>query len=402
MQEQSISESYSTSDSSADKQLDSNSTIRKAYPSLPDLHALALKDISEDTHNTLDEVHSPPLSTNQQNEKQAHILEAYRALNEFDIHTAEKEIYKAKLIEVSDKEIIALYTAINTWIEILKEANTLQTPEEKGDLLLVQWKQFEQKQRQYSKHSNNYSLFLTTDQINHFKHFAASLARYCYGKTIQQDPTENNNPAILTKVYRCLKLLGEYKEAFNIISKLYKKNPTSIAHTIEIADAYYLNKKITLSKAMFQKAFFNSSQNIELLENIQAPFIHDTITLMQKNAEISHIYIMYWIPVFGYIYNTLKVQRTLKPIEFHTIENDILTMESKLNDYHALGKDDINLVRPALLNRYFLILEHIKNNNENEHPQQKRREQQIQRSIKTHTPHIYELYKKNIFTKDMY
>lgn len=353
-----------------------------------DINTSLLSQVPQSTQNTSLEVHSNP---NTQSEKKTLLLESYRALSELEIYDTSAILHHARLLDIKDKEIEALYITTTTWITKLNEINLIKNFVEKGDSLIQSWKEFAVNQQKFAKlvSSDSDEYVLTSQQIDRFKHVIITLSYLCYMNAMKQQPILKNELEFKLKIYKCHKMLGDYQEALYMMQGICSNYSSAMLYS-ELADCYYLTKNINNAKSVFREVFFINPSDVQL-ENIESPMIHNILTLIRDEQRYSEFCIKDWIPVYGYINNTFTIVRELKPIELNNINNDIMNMEAKLDDHRALGRDDPSKIIPALLNRYFWMIEHYKKTDLDTH---KTKIQVLMNNIQKHDEHIYKKLKE--------
>ncbi len=305
--------------------------------------SLLQKNINSPSHST----HKDTISL---------LYEAYKCLHENDITHAINAVKEARTINVDNNELRILDTALQECIEKIEDIKLISTFEEKGDFLFDYWETF----IQHHKNISSPRFTLSQQGIDSLQQFVMSVVKTCYKHVIQENPEKNRNVEFKIKIFRCLKLLGEYEKTIHIIKSLLSKGLEKAYLHSHLADCYYLTNKIPYAKLLFREAFFHNPTKIKLNE-IEAEPIHTIASLIREENRYSEEYVKEWIPVYGYITKEFSLSRELTPIEFHNILIDIGEMESKLDDMHALGKDDPFVILPRLLNRYFWLIEHYKN-----------------------------------------
>lgn len=355
-----------------------------AVPSNAKVSSVNDKDILDDDTPIMEET-----KTTEEKEKKQLIFEGFRSLANLDIHRVAYYFRNARLHNMKDEVLTQLYNTTVIWIEKLNEVRSIKNTIKKGDFLMKSWLDFQKKQSDY-KALNNHP-YLNNEHLDKFMNFVITLAYTCYKNALHQQPVLRSEPEFKLKIYRCLKMLKEYKEALALIQGLCSQYSNSGLLYSELADCYYLTKNINNSKLIFREVFYKYPQEVNL-ETIETPFIHEIVKEIKTQMRHPVQYINYWIPIYGYINHTFSITRELKPIEFHNIQNDISNMEAKLEDIKALGDDDEQEIVPMLLNRFFWMIDFYKKTGTiNTDSEKKSRIQILYNKIKEHDPPTYQL-----------
>lgn len=358
---------------------DSQHTLETYHNQSPSSHNEDTPELMQHTIHSADSI-----------EKKSLMTEAFRSLANLEIHKASNFFKNARLNDVEDKELEVLYSTTAYWINKLQNVQRIDASIQKGDTLIFFWNEFIHKQEQYKRNKTNVAL--TPSHTDRFKSFVFTLAHTCYKHALQKQPSLKSEFDFRLKMYRCLKMLKEYQEAMVLIQGMCSAYPDSALLYSELADCYYLTKHTNNAKLIFREIFFTHPHEINI-EQLETPFIQTLAHTIQSEMKYSDQCINHWIPIYGYINHTFNITRELKPIEVHTLQNDISNIEAKLSDHKALGNDDILVVLPALLNRYFWLIEYYKKTHTDDNEKQSHI-QILFDKIKKHDPHIHSLLTK--------
>lgn len=287
------------------------------------------------------------------------LLDAYRALYEKDFPYALAAVREARIIDVENQELRALDIALQRWKSILDEMKLLSDSEEKGNFLLDRWSVFSKQHGEHSMPVSGTSV-LQTRSLEALQNFIVSLTQVCYRHALKEHPDKKHDPAFKLKVFKCLKMLGEYEKGLHIISSFSAKHPRDSYLWSQLADCQDLIGRVQTAKLFFREAFFWDPQQVKL-DEIESRSIHNLALQVQNEGRYEQQYIREWIPVYGYVTKEFSVSRQLRPLEANNLFVEISEMEAKLDDQRALGKDNPYVILPRLLNRYFWALEHYKN-----------------------------------------
>jgi hypothetical protein len=68
-----------------------------------------------------------------------------------------------------------------------------------------------------------------------------------------------------------------------------------------------------------------------------------------------------WIPIYGCLYGIFSIKRELKQVELGRLKQSIFALENALRS----KQEDPGLLIPRLINRYFWLIDHYENVQEN-------------------------------------
>lgn len=317
----------------------------------------------EDSQVLSIDTNTPPTVQNQ--ETDLLILEAYRWLHKGELGKAIANIRNARVQDMGNVQLRLFYQQITNWATYIEQVNNIPNFIDKGDFFVEKWTEFEEQQQKLIAQENfpySEEMILSKESTSNLKVFVIGLAYRCYQHALTLNASLNNSLSFKLKQYQCLKQLEEYEPALALIQEIYREHGSSKPEIYteiytELADAYYLTNNIALAKLLFREIFSSNPLQVNL-ESIQAPFIHTIFKEIMQYDQFSTRYIKNWIPVFGYLMNIFHVTREITAPELHVLENNIATIEAKLEDHRALGHDDINVLLPELLNKYFWLIEH--------------------------------------------
>jgi hypothetical protein len=64
-----------------------------------------------------------------------------------------------------------------------------------------------------------------------------------------------------------------------------------------------------------------------------------------------------WIPIYGCLYGVFSVKRELKQVELGRLKQSIFSLENEIRG----RPDNVALLIPRLINRYFWLVDHYEN-----------------------------------------
>jgi hypothetical protein len=109
------------------------------------------------------------------------------------------------------------------------------------------------------------------------------------------------------------------------------------------------------AKALFREAFFADAQKVDIrsMESEMILRLRDQVqALGYAGREL-----LEWIPIYGRLYGIFSVKRELKQVELGRLKQSIFTMEFALRS----KPEDLRLLVPRLINRYFWLMDHYEN-----------------------------------------
>jgi tetratricopeptide (TPR) repeat protein len=156
----------------------------------------------------------------------------------------------------------------------------------------------------------------------------------------------------LLRIGRLYKGLGNYESAIEILehaNQVTRNDPQALA---ELADCYAQIDEVKPAKLFFREAFFIDPRAVDL-EALESPFMHALINKIRENGKKEEE-VGLWIPVYGAIYGVFNMKRELKPIEIGKLKQAVSGLEQKLHE----KKEDVHIIIPLLLNKYFWLIDH--------------------------------------------
>jgi hypothetical protein len=90
-----------------------------------------------------------------------------------------------------------------------------------------------------------------------------------------------------------------------------------------------------------------------------------------------------WMPIYGCLYGVFSVKRELKPVEVGRLKQSIFTLENEIRS----RPDNLSLLIPRLINRYFWLIDQYENTRESPELIE-----ETMLKIKVIDPAIYEQY----------
>jgi tetratricopeptide (TPR) repeat protein len=149
--------------------------------------------------------------------------------------------------------------------------------------------------------------------------------------------------------------VGNYEQALKYLEQAVRFKREDGEALSELADVNALLEDTRTAKALFREAFFTGPQDVDLhsMESELILRLADKVkTIGYRGAEL-----LEWIPVYGCLYGVFTVKRELKQIELGRLKQSIFSLENELRS----RPDNMNLLTPRLINRYFWLIDHYEN-----------------------------------------
>ncbi|AEE17153.1 hypothetical protein [Treponema brennaborense] len=271
------------------------------------------------------------------------LLQAYEFLKTGDPARAKPLLEDALADDLENGEILFTVRCVNYWTDRIADLATMDTPFERGESLILHWKQFI---TIVGKDSPAYerSMYAVRKGI-----FSLALENY-------QALCNEHNPSQKAEIFRktglCYKKLGEYETALSYLGEantLVSGSPLVLA---EMADCYALCGQDRNAKVLFREAFFIDAQKIDI-QFLDSELINCLIESVSQKG-FSGAVMQEWIPVYGVLYGVFNIKRELRAQEVGRLKQAIYALENELKD--ASSEPDI--VIPRLINHYFWLIDH--------------------------------------------
>jgi tetratricopeptide (TPR) repeat protein len=290
-------------------------------------------------HGTMDSTDADTLAQNL-------IHEAYEKMKETRPGEALECLERALRADYTQREALYALKCLNWWLERIKNLDNTacaHDPYSRGNFLLSQWK--------------SYYNFLDLIE-GAYDRCQYAVKRCVYSLALQNfmeavaDGGMRHDPGLMEQVGRCYKGMGSYEEALDYLKQAVRFKQEDAAAISMLADVYALLGETKAAKVLFREAFFIDPQAIDL-HNLESDLILKLIGhvagLGYEGAELRE-----WIPVYGAVLGVFTVKRELKPAEAGRLKQQIFDLESELRG----SRKEENLLAPALLNRYFRLMDH--------------------------------------------
>jgi tetratricopeptide (TPR) repeat protein len=312
-----------------------------------------------------------------ENKSAALLQDAYAKLKEGKPLLARERMETALRMEETPELVFAL-KCVNWWLDRMQRYESLTDPYERGGFILAQWKSF----YGFLDRIGNAELYRES-VIYAMRIFVFSAALDCFKQFLDEG---KDDPDILLRVGQCYKGIGRYDQAAKYLEQAARSKRDDGETLSCLADVNAMLEETRAAKALFREAFYADPQHIDL-RSMESELI---LRLAAKVAELGYTgeELLEWIPIYGNIYGVFSVRRELKPVELGRLKQSIFTLENEVRSRTG-GSQSPNhsLLVPRLINRYFWLIDHYENVQENPSMIE-----ETLLKIRIVSPNIYELY----------
>jgi tetratricopeptide (TPR) repeat protein len=296
---------------------------------------------------------------NEEQSVQRLIQKAYENLKTSDADSALKALDEALRADWENPEVLHALKCLRWWLERMEEADEVAlgaARQGQGDMyargkfILSRWDAF------YS--------FL--DRIGWGEnaeydpcHYA--IKRFVFSATLQSfqdilgDGVNRHDPDLLLQVGRCYKGVGNYEEALKYLEQAVRFKREDGDVLSQLADVNALMDEIRSAKALFREAFFVDAQKVDI-RSMESEMILRLRDQVQAEGYTGRE-LLEWIPVYGCLYGIFSVKRELKQLEVGRLKQSIFALEFARRS----NQEDPGLLVPRLINRYFWLIDHYEN-----------------------------------------
>jgi tetratricopeptide (TPR) repeat protein len=296
---------------------------------------------------------------NEEQSVQRLIQKAYENLKTSGVTSAIQALEEALGIDFENVEVLHALKCIHWWLDRIEGADSI-TPDPvrqkqsdayaRGKFILSQWDAF------YS--------FL--DRIggggnSEFDLCHYAIKRFVFSTTLQSfqdilgDGVNQHDPELLLQVGRCYKGVGNYEEALKYLEQAVRFKREDGDVLSQLADVNALMDETRSAKALFREAFFADPQKVDIRSMESEMILRLRDRVQEKGYTGGEL--LEWIPIYGCLYGIFSIKRELKQVELGRLKQSIFTLEFDLR-----GKqEDRGLLIPRLINRYFWLIDHYEN-----------------------------------------
>jgi tetratricopeptide (TPR) repeat protein len=275
------------------------------------------------------------------------LLNAYDRLKARDAAEALGILEDALRIDFDDPEVVYALKCVKWWLERIKRLDDFQDTYDKGGFILGQWKSF------YT--------FLDRVGTVAYEPCLYAIRRFVFSSALEYfedvlgEGENQHEPVLLLQVGQCYKGVGNYDLALRYLQQAVRFRREDGETLSELADVNALLDETRAAKALFREAFFMDPQKVDMrnLESEMIIRLGDRVTAMGFSGPA----LLEWMPIYGAIFGVFTVKRALKPVELGRIRQSVFSLENEVRS----GPDNVDLLKPHLINRYLWLIDHYEN-----------------------------------------
>ncbi len=276
--------------------------------------------------------------------------EAYDLLKRRDIDLAAQRLEEALAVDFDSAEVVTSLKYVNFWRDRQATAATITDRFEQAEYLHAQWRLF----HGFVERVGNPS-----------EKCLYAIRHHVFGQTLEHyrslfEESGGTDAELLLRIGRCYKGMGAYDRAVHFYEQSAVSRRDDPEVLAELADCYALVNEVQKSKAFFREAFFVGAQRIDIAA-LESQMI---MRLVEKVRESGYDgpALLEWVPVFGVLFGVFTVKRELRSIEYGRLKQTIYALEREYSD----AREPDTILRARLLNRYFWLIDHYVNTNEDQ------------------------------------
>jgi tetratricopeptide (TPR) repeat protein len=280
------------------------------------------------------------------------IQQAYENLKASDAVSAQRVLEDALKIDYEHPEVVYGLKCITWWLERIKKLEDFRDTYDKGGFVLSQWRSFYSFLDRINDGKNGYEPCLYA-----IRRFVFSTALR-YFEDVLGDGINQHDPGLLLQVGRCYKGVGNYDQAIKYLEQAVRFKREDGETLSELADVNALLEETRVAKVLFREAFFTDPLGVDLraMESELIIRLRDRVIQMGKTGQE----LLEWIPIYGCLYGVFSVKRELKTVEVGRLKQSIFTLENEIRS----RPDNLSLLVPRLINRYFWLIDQYENTRE--------------------------------------
>ncbi|MDP2816415.1 MAG: hypothetical protein Q8O19_07025, partial [Rectinemataceae bacterium] len=271
------------------------------------------------------------------------LTNTYESLRSVDLDSAVGFLDKALALDFEQQETLFALKCAGFWTDRTDRIQAVQTPFERGEFILSQWKTF---MSFLSKLSGDFEPARYA-----FRRFVFGLALREY-LSVPEEERASCEADLEFRLGRCRKCCGDYDASIRHLETAARSRREDAATLAELADAYALSGEQRSSKALFREAFYLDPSAIDLsfLESEMITRLADRVAAIPVEGTL----VAEWLPVYGNLYGVFTVRRELRQAEVGRLKQSIQDLERSIKD----NPGQAPVQTPRLLNRYFWLRDH--------------------------------------------
>lgn len=169
----------------------------------------------------------------------------------------------------------------------------------------------------------------------------------------QKEASRSIDPDFFSKLGLCLLRCKDYSNCIDVMEyagSQYGSNPEFLFY---LAESYYRVNNLEKSKLYWREALFLNTDKIEFAL-IETSFILDLIKQVDDFGYAADI-LLDWVFIYGLVYKTFDIYKSLSQLEVKNIFSDIQTLEK---NYLRISPDLKEKVKTNLLKKYLYLLDY--------------------------------------------
>ncbi len=262
---------------------------------------------------------------------------------------AQKILLETFEYSLDSSELVFTSDCCNRWINPVNRLAELSDYSEKGESLLVEWKNF---------------LYYLKSQKEIYQPAYYAICRGIFSLALQNfshlldEKSPVQKADILRKTGLCYKKLGEFDNAKMCLSEANSLHGGQASVMADLADCYALCGEDKAAKVLFREAFFIDCKSVEL-EFMDCELIKCLIEKTEKKG-FSGEELKAWIPVYGVLWGVFTIKRTMRSQEVGKLKQEIYAMENENKDP---SRSNSTLI-PRLVYKYFWLIDYCQSIND--------------------------------------
>ena len=277
--------------------------------------------------------------------------EAFSFLEAGNPAEANKIILKGFERDWNIPELVFTANCCNHWSDHLNRIMMFESPMEKGEALLADWKDY--------LYSLKNEKFVYQPTVFACCRGIFSLALQNFSRLLdEKNPVQKAD--ILRKTGLCYKKLGEFENAKTCLSEANSLHGGQAAVLADLADCYALCGDDKSAKVLFREAFFIDAKKVDL-EFLDSQLIRCLIEKTEDKG-FSGEALKTWIPVYGVLWGVFTIKRTMRPQEVGKLKQEIYALETEHKDPSRTN----GLLVPKLINKYFWLIDYCQKINDSQ------------------------------------
>ncbi|MDR2483386.1 MAG: hypothetical protein LBD08_07125 [Treponema sp.] len=274
------------------------------------------------------------------------LQKAYDSLKASDLKSALWAAEEALKADFEHPEVLYALTCVNWWLERMRRLPEIKESYDRGGYLLTQWKAF---YGFLDRLGEGYEPCLYAVRC-----YVFSTALRCF-EDVLGDGVNQHDPGLLLQAGKCYKGVGNYDAALKYLEQAARFKREDGETLSELADVNALLGDARRAKGLFREAFYADPQGVDL-RSLDCEMIIRLAKAVAAEGKTGQE-LLEWMPVYGDIFKLFNIKRELKPAEVGRLKQSIFTLENEVRS----RPENVDLLKPRLINRYFWQIDHYEN-----------------------------------------